>query len=26
VMHDFHHPLYSVNITPKDASHTQLPL
>ena len=26
VLHDFHHPLYSVNITPKSQRHTQLPL
>jgi len=26
VMHDFKHPLYSVNLTPKSATHTQLPL
>jgi len=26
VLHDFQHPLYCVNITPKAAQHTQLPL
>lgn len=26
VLHDFQHPLYSVNITPKDTRNTQLPL
>ena len=26
VLHDFQHLLYCVNITPKDASHTQLPI
>jgi hypothetical protein len=26
VMHDFGHPLYCVNITPKNISHTQQPL
>ena len=26
VLHDFRHPLYSVNVTPKTARHTQLPL
>ncbi|MFZ0772507.1 MAG: hypothetical protein WCA49_01995 [Candidatus Sulfotelmatobacter sp.] len=26
VLHDFHHPLYCINITPKDASFTQSPL
>jgi hypothetical protein len=26
VLHDFQHPLYCVNLTPKEARHTQLPL
>jgi len=26
VFHDYQHPLYCVNITPKDADHTQMPI
>jgi len=26
VLHDFQHPLYTVNLTPRTARHTQLPL